>query len=490
MRSQKLAFVFLVINATAVFCAPTADPSSVHELDINARAKGSGKKTNPSTTSNTKCRRGKGSGTSKPKRDLHARAKSSQTSSTGLTLCGVKAQISKPGVCKYKPFDGSEEETDSSVQNDQDGSRNGQIKTQGKTKRAKGSTTSTSSPDSVQSDTREADTYSPLSRTNTQTSRLKAQLTASKADAKGQGQICDYTVDITVLDRTAFENLACPSLDALAGIIEKSKAVQLKLKEETLRFEFQKIDKTIKALSGSGTTATSESSSQADDSVSENENTESVSVQQYLTDAKVKAEIDAFATKFAGSMTSAFAKAVKEAQACATSAEKKKITKIQAQLNQKGGLRKLIPAGIQHYTDMIAGEEELQEDTQDPQEEDPQDPQDPNQDVASDETASPTGSSSNPTESDSGSNGIDEPGSQHTDGTSGAPGSGSEESGGEVEETGTGEGSGDENNGEVQTVGNNGGLSSSGESSSGGTGEESEEEPQEIGNNGGLSSSA
>lgn len=318
----------------------------------------------------------------------------------------------------------------------------------------------------------------------------------------------DYTVDITVLDRTAFKNLACPSLDALAGIIEKSKAELLKLKEEWLKptimlmnkpslnmwyiqkeLFLSKIDKTIEALSGSGTTATSGSSSQADDSVSENENTESVSVQQYLTDAKVKAEIDAFATKFAGSMTSASAKAVKEAQACATSAEKEKITKIQAQLNQKGGLRKLIPAGIQHYTDMIAGEEEPQEDTQDPQEEDPQDPQDPNQDVASDETASPTGSSSNPTESDSGSNGIDEPGSQHTDGTSGAPGSGSEESGG-VEETGMGEGSGDENIGEEQTVGNNGGLSSSGESSSGGTGEESEEEPQEIGNNGGLSSSA
>ncbi|SJL07569.1 uncharacterized protein ARMOST_10919 [Armillaria ostoyae] len=187
MRSQKPAFVFLVLNATAVFCAPTADPSSVHELDINARAKGSEKKTNPSTTSNTKCRRGKSSGgsTPKPKRDLHARAKSSQTSSTGLTLCG-----------------------------------------------AKGSTTSTSSPDSAQSDTGEADTYSPLSRTNTQTSRLKVQLTASKADAKGQGQICDYTVDITVLDRIAFENLACPSFDALAGIIEKSKAEQLKLKEE------------------------------------------------------------------------------------------------------------------------------------------------------------------------------------------------------------------------------------------------------------------
>lgn len=92
---------------------------------------------------------------------------------------------------------------------------------------------------------------------------------------------------------------------------------------------FQKIDKTIEALSGSGTTATSGSSSQVDDSASENENTGSVSVQQYLTDAKVKAEIDAFATKFAGSMTSAFVKAVKEAQACATSAEKKKITKIQ-----------------------------------------------------------------------------------------------------------------------------------------------------------------
>lgn len=59
-----------------------------------------------------------------------------------------------------------------------------------------------------------------------------------------------------------------------------------------------------------------------------------------------------------------------------------------------------------------------------------------------------------------------------------------------VEETRTGEGSGDENNGEEQTVGNNGGLSSSGESSSSGIGEEGEEEPQEIGNNGGLSSSA
>lgn len=109
---------------------------------------------------------------------------------------------------------------------------------------------STTSPDSAQSDTGEADTYSPLSRTNTQTGRLKAQLTASKADAKGQGQICgasgsfqidtivhlsslpDYTIDITVLDRIAFENLACPSLDVLAGIIEKSKAEQLKLKEE------------------------------------------------------------------------------------------------------------------------------------------------------------------------------------------------------------------------------------------------------------------
>ncbi|KAK0244155.1 hypothetical protein EDD85DRAFT_188864 [Armillaria nabsnona] len=506
MRSQRLAFVFLILNATAVFCAPTADSLSVNELDINTRAKGSGKRTNPPTTSNTKCRRGKSSSASKPKRDLHARARSSQTSSTGLTLCGIKAQIAKPGVCKYKPFDGSEEETDSSVQNGQDGSRNRQIKAQGKTKRAKGSTTSTSSPDSAQSDAGEADTYSPLSRTNTQTSRLKTQLTSSKADAKGQGQICDYTIDITVLDRIAFENLACPSFDALAGIIEKSKAEQLKLKEEWLKptimlmnkpslnmwyiqkeLFLSKIDKIIEALSGSGTTATSEPSSQADNSTSENENTESVSVQQYLTDAKVKAEIDAFATKFAGSMTSAFVKAVKEAQACATSAEKKKITKIQAQLNQKGGLRKLIPAGIQHYTDMIAGEEEPQEDMQDPQEEDPQDPQDPNQDVTSDETASPTGSSSNPSESDSGSNVIDEPGSHST---SGAPGSGSGESGGGAEETGMGEGFGDENNGEEQMIGNNGGFSSSGESSSSGTGDEGEEEPREIGNNGGLSSSA
>ncbi|KAK0439827.1 hypothetical protein EV421DRAFT_1737622 [Armillaria borealis] len=497
MRSQKLAFVFLVLNATAVFCAPTADPSSVHELDINARAKG--KKTDPSTTSNTKCRLGKSSGTSKPKRDLHARAKSSQTSSTGLTLCGVKAQIAKPGVCKYKPFDGSEEETDSSAQNSRwttewtnQGPRQNKTGGYPVLRRAPLQVPVTQILLNLI-----PEIYAPLSRTNTQISRLKAQLTASKADAKGQGQICDYTVDITVLDRTAFENLACPSFDALAGIIEKSKAEQLKLKEEWLKptimfmnkpslnmwyiqkeLFLSKIDKTIEALSGLGTTAISGSSSQAEDNGSENENTESVSVQQYLTDAKVKAEIDAFATKFAGSITSAFTKAVKEAQACATSAEKKKITKIQAQLNQKGGLRKLIPAGIQHYTDTIAGEEEPQEDTQDPQEEDPQDPQDPNQDVASDETASPTGPSSNPTESDSGSNGIDGPGSH---GASGAPGSGSEESGGGVEETGMGEGS----DGWKQW-----GLSSSGESSSSGTGEEDEEEPQEIGNNGGLSSSA
>ncbi|KAK0221786.1 hypothetical protein IW262DRAFT_1296436 [Armillaria fumosa] len=176
MCSQKLAFVFLVLNATVVFCAPTADPSSVHE----------------------------------PKCELHARAKSSQTSSTGFTLCGVKAQTAKPGVCKYKPFDDSKEETDSSAQDGQDCKQGLRYKY--------------SSPDSAQSDTEEADAYSPLSHTNTQMSRLKAQLTASRLMLKGKDT-----------STVGFENLACHSFDALTGIIEKSKAEQLKLKEEWLR---------------------------------------------------------------------------------------------------------------------------------------------------------------------------------------------------------------------------------------------------------------
>ncbi|KAK0201803.1 hypothetical protein DFS33DRAFT_1386106 [Desarmillaria ectypa] len=300
----------------------------------------------------TKCRRGKSSGSSspKPRRDLHARAKSSQTSSTGPILCGIKAQIAKPGVCMYKSFESIGENTDSSAQNGQENGQNGslneQSQTQGKTKRAKSSTTSTNSPDSAQSDTGEADIYSPLSRTNTQTSRLKAQLTGSKDDAKGEGQICNYTVDITVLNRTAFENSAWPFFEGLAGIIEESKTEQLKLKEEWVKptitlinkpslnmwyiqktLFLSKIDKTMEALSGSGTTTTSGSSSQADSNANENENTEGMGIQQYLTDTKVKVEIGSFATKFASSMARAFAKAVEEAEACATSAEKK-VTKI------------------------------------------------------------------------------------------------------------------------------------------------------------------
>lgn len=109
---------------------------------------------------------------------------------------------------------------------------------QGKPGRTKGSTTNPSSLDSAQSDTGEVDVYSPISQTNTQTSRLKAQLTASRLMLKGKdtSAVRFSNCSLIILSRLHRRHRRpCSSFDALAGIIEKSKAEQLKPKGEWCR---------------------------------------------------------------------------------------------------------------------------------------------------------------------------------------------------------------------------------------------------------------